>query len=60
LHEQGRRTESIAWFEQTRAACGPPMLYSEEYDATQHQMRGNLPQAFVHAMLIESAATLAE
>ena len=43
--------EARAWFERTRAACGPPQLFSEEFDAQQHQMRGNLPQAFVHALM---------
>jgi GH15 family glucan-1,4-alpha-glucosidase len=58
LYDQGRETEAIGWFEQTRAACGPPQLFSEEYDTHQHQMRGNLPQAFVHALMIETAAVL--
>ena len=34
-------------------------LYSEEYDVAQRQMRGNLPQAFVHALLLECTARLA-
>ena len=34
------------------------MLFSEEYDVEQHQMRGNLPQAFVHAVMLEAAVTL--
>jgi GH15 family glucan-1,4-alpha-glucosidase len=59
LDAQGEHSEGIAWFERTRAACGPPQLFSEEYDAGQHQMRGNLPQAFVHALMIETAARLA-
>lgn len=58
LHDQGREADAIGWFERTRAACGPPQLFSEEYDAHQHQMRGNLPQAFVHALMIETAAVL--
>jgi hypothetical protein len=58
LQAQGRSTEAIGWFERTRAACGPPQLFSEEYDAHQHQMRGNLPQAFVHALMVETAAVL--
>ena len=58
LYDQGREPEAIGWFEHTRAACGPPQLFSEEYDAHQHQMRGNLPQAFVHALMIETAAVL--
>ena len=44
----------------TRAAVGPPQLFSEEYDATQHQLRGNLPQAFVHALHFETANRLAK
>jgi hypothetical protein len=46
------------WFERNRAACGPPGLLAEEYDVTQRQLRGNLPQAFVHALLLECAARL--
>jgi alpha,alpha-trehalase len=46
------------WFERNRAACGPAGLYSEEYDVAQRQMRGNLPQAFVHALLLECTARL--
>jgi GH15 family glucan-1,4-alpha-glucosidase len=60
LQQQGRKVEARAWYERTRAACGPPQLFSEEYDAAQHQMRGNLPQAFVHALAIETAARLAD
>ena len=41
------------------AACGPPGLLTEEYDITQRQVRGNAPQAFVHALLLESAQRLA-
>ncbi len=59
LHQQGREVEANRWFERNRAACGPPGLFSEEYDVGQHQMRGNLPQAFVHALLLESAIRLA-
>ena len=60
LHRQGRTVDARAWYERTRAACGPPELFSEEYDVTQNQMRGNLPQAFVHALMIETATRLAE
>ena len=59
LHAHGDDVEARAWFERTRAATGPPELFSEEYDSRQHQMRGNLPQAFVHALMVETAATLA-
>jgi GH15 family glucan-1,4-alpha-glucosidase len=59
LHHQREPVEARAWHERTAAACGPAQLFSEEYDAQQHQMRGNLAQAFVHALMIESAARLA-
>ena len=53
-HQQGRPTAALRWFERNRAACGPPGLLTEEFDVAQHQLRGNLPQAFVHALLLES------
>jgi len=59
LHQQGREVEATRWFERNRAACGPPGLYCEEYDIGQRQLRGNLPQAFVHALMFEGAARLA-
>lgn len=59
LDEQGSHASAIGWFERTRQACGPARLFSEEYDAQQHQMRGNLPQSFVHALMIETSAALA-
>jgi GH15 family glucan-1,4-alpha-glucosidase len=58
-HQLGRTSEAIGWFERNRAACGPPALFTEEFDTHQHQLRGNLPQAFVHAVMFESAARLA-
>ncbi len=60
LHQQGREVEANRWFERNRAACGPPGLLAEEYDVGQRQMRGNLPQAFVHALLLETAQRLSE
>lgn len=59
-HHQGRDQSAIRWFERNRAACGPPGLFSEEYDISQRQLRGNLPQAFVHAPMLETATRLAE
>jgi hypothetical protein len=58
-HQQGRPTEAIGWFERNRAACGPPGLFTEEFDVRQRQLRGNLPQAFVHALMFEAATELA-
>lgn len=57
-HQQGRPWHAARCFERNRAACGPAGLFSEEYDVTQRQLRGNLPQAFVHALLLQAAATL--
>jgi alpha,alpha-trehalase len=59
-HHQGHELEAVRWFERSRAACGSPGLYAEEYDVAERQLRGNLPQAFVHAMVLECAARLAE
>jgi GH15 family glucan-1,4-alpha-glucosidase len=57
-HQQGDQVEAVRWFERNRGALGPPGLFTEEFDVVQRQLRGNLPQAFVHALLIESAVTL--
>jgi GH15 family glucan-1,4-alpha-glucosidase len=57
-HQAGRDEEAIAWFERNRAACGPPGLFTEEFDVVQRQLRGNIPQAFVHALMLECAARL--
>jgi alpha,alpha-trehalase len=56
--QQGDRVAAVRWFDRSRTACGPPGLLSEEFDVAQRQLRGNLPQAFVHALLLECAATL--
>ncbi len=58
--QRGDVTASARWFERTRAACGPPGLLSEEFDVQQRQLRGNLPQAFVHAELLECALAQAD
>ena len=58
LEQQDRPLQAARWFERNRAACGPPGLLSEEFDVRQRQLRGNLPQAFAHAVLLECAATL--
>jgi alpha,alpha-trehalase len=55
--QQGDEIRAARWFERSRTACGPAGLLSEEFDVTQRQMRGNLPQAFVHALLLQCAVT---
>ena len=56
--QQHEDLEAMRFFERNRAACGPPGIFSEEYDITQRQMRGNLPQAFVHAVMFEASSKL--
>jgi hypothetical protein len=58
--QQGHLVAANRWFERNRAACGPAGLYAEEYDVPQRQLRGNLPQAFAHALLLEAATRLAD
>ena len=57
--QQGAEADALRFFERARAGCGSPGLLAEEFDVQQRQLRGNLPQAFVHAQLLECAATLA-
>jgi len=58
LHADGREVEAYRFFERNRAACGPAALLSEEWDVQQRQLRGNFPQAFVHAALMHSSLVL--
>ncbi len=57
-HQQGDSYGAVRRFERNRSALGPPGLFTEEFDVVERQLRGNLPQAFVHALLIETAHTL--
>lgn len=54
----GDVVEAFRWFERQRAACGPAGLLAEEFDVRQRQLRGNLPQGFVHALLLECSLRL--
>jgi GH15 family glucan-1,4-alpha-glucosidase len=58
--DQGDVVEAARWFERGRAGCGSPGLFSEELDVADRQLKGNLPQAFVHGLLVESAFALAD
>src|SRR5580692_1618574 len=60
LLQQGDVVGAVRFFERGRAACGPPGLYAEEFDVDQRQLRGNLPQAFVHALMLECAGRLSD
>ena len=59
LFAAGEEVEAFRFFERNRAACGPAALLSEEWDVRQRQLRGNVPQAFVHAALLSSSVRLA-
>lgn len=59
-HQCGEEAEARAFYERNRTACGPAGLFSEEYDVRQRQLRGNLPQAFVHALMFEASVRLAQ
>ena len=39
-HQQGDLLSAQGWWERTKASCGSPLLYSEEYDTDERQMRG--------------------
>ena len=56
--QQGKVLDAVRWFERNRSALGPPGLFTEEFDVVQRQLRGNLPQTFVHALLLETAHEL--
>jgi GH15 family glucan-1,4-alpha-glucosidase len=58
LAQTGEREGALAVFQRNRTACGTPGLFAEEFDVGERQLRGNLPQAFVHALLLESAVRL--
>jgi GH15 family glucan-1,4-alpha-glucosidase len=59
-HLYGSPVAAAHWFERNRGACGPAALYTEEFDVHQRQLRGNVPQAFVHAAMLECAITLSK
>jgi len=59
-HQQGNFVSAARYFERNRSACGTPGLFSEEFDVAQRQLRGNLPQAFVHGIMLEAAGRLAD
>ena len=60
LAQAGADTDARALFERSRAGCGPAGLFTEEFDVAQRQMRGNLPQLFVHATMLDTAVRLSD
>ncbi len=56
--QAGQHVGAIRRLERALGAAGSPTLFSEEYDTSEHQLRGNLPQAFVHALALATCAEL--
>lgn len=54
----GDAVGAMHYFERARGTCSTSSLFTEEFDVRQRQLRGNFPQAFVHAVFVETAATL--
>src|SRR5699024_800397 len=50
---------ALDFYERARMASTGSGLFTEEFDVASHQLPGNLPQAFVHALFIEAAMQLA-
>ena len=55
-----RRAEAHAFFRRLLTVCSSLGLLSEEYDARKRRQLGNLPQAFTHVGLINSARNLSQ
>jgi GH15 family glucan-1,4-alpha-glucosidase len=53
--QRGDDVAAARWFERNSGASGPAGLLAEEFDVSQRQLRGNIPQAFVHALLLQCA-----
>jgi len=56
--QAGQTTRSLRRLERALASCGTAALFSEEFDVAQRQLRGNLPQAFVHALALEACVRI--
>lgn len=54
----GDTTGAARFFERARSSCSASGIFTEEYDVVQRELRGNFPQAFVHALLLECAARM--
>ncbi|MFI6428198.1 glycoside hydrolase family 15 protein [Promicromonospora sp. NPDC050880] len=60
LHGVGRRDEAVALFERLLTLRNDLGLLSEEYDVTAGRQLGNVPQAFSHLGLVNSALRLSQ
>src|SRR5699024_2045550 len=59
MAEHDELLPALHFYERARMASTSSGLFTEEFDVASHQLRGNLPQAFVHALFIEAALPLA-
>ncbi|WP_391540504.1 glycoside hydrolase family 15 protein [Isoptericola variabilis] len=58
LHGIGRHDEAVALFERLLGLRNDLGLLAEEYDVTSGRQLGNVPQAFSHVGLVNSARIL--
>ena len=58
LHGTGRREEAVVLFERLLSLRNDLGMLSEEYDVTTGRHLGNVPQAFSHLGLVNSALRL--
>ncbi len=56
----GRRRDAQSLFDRMLSVAGPTGLMSEEHDPISGEALGNVPQAFSHIAVIESALALSE
>ncbi len=56
--QAGQTTRSLRRLERSLASCGTAALFSEEFDVSERQLRGNLPQGFVHALALEACVRI--
>jgi len=56
----GRLADAHALFDRLVGLVNDVGLLSEEYDAANHRMAGNFPQAFSHLALVQAAFNLAD
>jgi GH15 family glucan-1,4-alpha-glucosidase len=57
---QGRHEEARVLFERLIALCNDVGLVSEEYDPVARRLVGNVPQAFTHVCLVNTALNLSK
>ena len=54
----GRRDDAVDLFDDLVALCGPTGTLSEQYDPVNHRALGNLPHAYSHLAIVNTAMDL--